>query len=132
MAARATLSIIIPVLNEAASIVAALGALEPLRARGAEIVVVDGGSADDTAALAAPFADRIMTSARGRALADECRRGDRAAAMCWCSCMPTRGYHPTRIAIVIDGLAQLRGAPGAVSTSRSRGITRFCPSSRRS
>lgn len=68
MAARATLSIIIPVLNEAASIAAALGALEPLRARGAEIVVVDGGSADDTAALAAPFADRIMTSARGRAV----------------------------------------------------------------
>ena len=61
------LSIIVPVLNESAGIVASLGALAPLRARGAEVIVVDGGSADDTAALAAPLADRIVTSPRGRA-----------------------------------------------------------------
>ncbi|MGN6571272.1 MAG: TIGR04283 family arsenosugar biosynthesis glycosyltransferase [Pseudolabrys sp.] len=62
------LSIIMPVLNEAADIVAALEALAPLRGRGAEIIVVDGGSADGTAALARPLADRILTSPRGRAV----------------------------------------------------------------
>ena len=60
-------SIIIPVLNEAANIVAALQALSPLRARGVELIVVDGGSADGTAALARPLADFVIASARGRA-----------------------------------------------------------------
>ena len=61
------LSIIIPVLNEAANIVPALEALAPLRARSAEIIVVDGGSTDETVELAKPRADRVITSARGRA-----------------------------------------------------------------
>jgi rSAM/selenodomain-associated transferase 2 len=65
--AQPLLSVDIPVLNEAASILAALEALAPMRARGAEIIVVDGGSADDTVALATPLADRVVTSARGRA-----------------------------------------------------------------
>jgi rSAM/selenodomain-associated transferase 2 len=38
-----------------------------LRARGAEIIVVDGGSSDDSAALAAPHADRVLTAPCGRA-----------------------------------------------------------------
>jgi rSAM/selenodomain-associated transferase 2 len=58
---------IIPVLNEAEQIVWALQALAPLHERGAEIIVVDGGSADETVALATPLADRVVTSARGRA-----------------------------------------------------------------
>jgi len=62
-----SLSIIIPVLNEAANIVAALQALGILRARGAEVIVVDGGSVDNTAMLARPIADFVITSARGRA-----------------------------------------------------------------
>lgn len=61
------LSIIVPVLNEAARIPDALSALAPLRTRGAEIIVVDGGSGDDTAALARPFSDKVITSIRGRA-----------------------------------------------------------------
>jgi rSAM/selenodomain-associated transferase 2 len=60
------LTIVLPVLNEAAIIVAALQALAPLRARGAEIIVADGGSRDGTARLAQPFADRIITVRRGR------------------------------------------------------------------
>ena len=63
----ATLSIIIPCLNEAAGIVSMLESLRPLRARGAEVIVADGGSSDDTAALAAPLADRVVNAPRGRA-----------------------------------------------------------------
>lgn len=61
------LSIIIPVLDEAANIAAALEASAPLRSRGVEIIVADGGSRDATAALARPFADCVIVSARGRA-----------------------------------------------------------------
>lgn len=62
-----TLSIIVPVLNEAAGIVQALSALAPLRQRGVEVIVADGGSVDGTQALAGPFADRIVGSICGRA-----------------------------------------------------------------
>jgi rSAM/selenodomain-associated transferase 2 len=65
--ARPSLSIVIPVLDEADNIVPALDALVPLQARGAEIIVADGGSQDDTVALATPRADRVVESARGRA-----------------------------------------------------------------
>lgn len=64
----ATLSVIVPVLNETANIVPALDALRALRGRGAEIIVVDGGSTDDTIARATPAADRVLTGARGRAI----------------------------------------------------------------
>ena len=63
------LTIVLPVLNEAAIIAAALAALAPLRARGAEIIVADGGSRDGTAQLAGPLADRIITVRRGRGAA---------------------------------------------------------------
>ena len=62
------LSIIIPVLNEADHIVPVLEALGPLRARGAELIVVDGGSTDETAARAAPLATFVIASPRGRAI----------------------------------------------------------------
>lgn len=61
------LSIIVPVLDEAALIDERLAALKPLRRRGAELIVVDGGSDDDTPARAAAHADLLLTSKRGRA-----------------------------------------------------------------
>jgi len=63
----ARLSVVVPVLDEAAGIAATLGRLAPLRAAGHEVVVVDGGSRDATAALAAPLADRVFAAPRGRA-----------------------------------------------------------------
>ncbi|MFB3884094.1 MAG: TIGR04283 family arsenosugar biosynthesis glycosyltransferase [Thermodesulfobacteriota bacterium] len=60
------LSIIIPAFNEAGLITQTLSALQPLRAAGNELIVVDGGSSDDTIALSKPLADRIVRSARGR------------------------------------------------------------------
>ncbi len=62
------LAIIIPVLNEADSIAATLARLQPLRSRGAVVIVVDGGSHDDTPARAAGLADGFVAAARGRAL----------------------------------------------------------------
>jgi rSAM/selenodomain-associated transferase 2 len=62
------LSIIVPVLNEAQGIATALAALQPFRARGHEVIVVDGGSTDATGALARPLADRLLASPRGRAV----------------------------------------------------------------
>jgi rSAM/selenodomain-associated transferase 2 len=67
--AMGRLTIVLPVLNEAAIIVAALQALAPLRCRGAEIIVADGYSRDGTAQLAKPFADRVITVRRGRGAA---------------------------------------------------------------
>jgi rSAM/selenodomain-associated transferase 2 len=61
------LSIVMPVLNEAAGLRATLQALQPLRVRGHELIAVDGGSSDDSAALAAPLADQVVHSPRGRA-----------------------------------------------------------------
>lgn len=67
MRAAERLSLVVPTLNEAAGIVAALDALAPLRLRGHEVIVVDGGSGDDTVALALPRADRVLVAPRGRA-----------------------------------------------------------------
>ena len=61
------LSIIVPVLNEAKGVEATLTTLAPLRERGVEVIVVDGGSQDGTAALAQPWADRVLDAPRGRA-----------------------------------------------------------------
>jgi len=60
------LSIIIPVLDEAKGIVETLTALVPLRVRGVEVVVADGGSSDATVALARPLADIVIAAPRGR------------------------------------------------------------------
>ncbi|MGC2520218.1 MAG: TIGR04283 family arsenosugar biosynthesis glycosyltransferase [Burkholderiales bacterium] len=61
------ISIIVPALNEAAGIAATLEALAPLRVRGHEVIVVDGGSADGTQERARAAADRIVSAPRGRA-----------------------------------------------------------------
>lgn len=61
------ISIVIPVLNEEARIVSCLERLRPPRSRGHEVIVVDGGSADATRALAAPLCDRLVRSRPGRA-----------------------------------------------------------------
>ncbi|HAS51547.1 MAG TPA: glycosyl transferase [Gammaproteobacteria bacterium] len=63
----APLSIIVPVLNEEAHIVAVLTTLQPLRGPYCELIVVDGGSQDRTIALAEPLADRVILSSPGRA-----------------------------------------------------------------
>jgi rSAM/selenodomain-associated transferase 2 len=64
----AMISVIIPVLNEAPRIRRMLRELQALQRAGDEIIVVDGGSSDDTAALARGLADSVEIAPRGRAL----------------------------------------------------------------
>jgi rSAM/selenodomain-associated transferase 2 len=66
-AALTRISIIIPALNEAAGIAETLRPLQPLRARGHQVIVVDGGSADGTVQIARPLADEVIASEPGRA-----------------------------------------------------------------
>jgi len=58
--------VVIPALDEAAALPRTLAALAPLRARGCEVIVVDGGSRDGTPALARRGADRVLAAPRGR------------------------------------------------------------------
>jgi rSAM/selenodomain-associated transferase 2 len=61
------LSIVMPVLDEAAGIDAALERLQPWREQGVELVVVDGGSRDGTPARCAGRADVVLPAPPGRA-----------------------------------------------------------------
>lgn len=68
MVARPQLSIIIPALNEAAGIKVMLARVQPLRERGVEVILVDGGSCDDTPLVARPYVDQLLTCEPGRAV----------------------------------------------------------------
>jgi rSAM/selenodomain-associated transferase 2 len=61
------LSVIIPALNEEQALPRTLAALAPLRDRGAEIIVADGGSGDRTGAIAVAWGATVLRTPRGRA-----------------------------------------------------------------
>jgi rSAM/selenodomain-associated transferase 2 len=65
---NATVSVIIPTLDESAHVTATLAPLQGIRRSGHEVILVDGGSRDDTCDLAASQVDRVVTGPRGRAL----------------------------------------------------------------
>lgn len=71
------LSIVVPILDEERNLAACLGALQPLRQRGARVVVVDGGSADNSLAIARDLADIACVGPQGRA-----RQMNAGAAAC--------------------------------------------------
>src|SRR5919197_2927145 len=73
---RPRYSIIIPTLNESACIIGTLSSLQGIRARGHEVIVVDGGSHDRTPVLARPLVDRVCVIPPGRA-----RQMNRGAAL---------------------------------------------------
>lgn len=65
------LSIVIPVINEADRLDAILQTLQPLRTD-CELLLVDGGSEDDSPAIAEPLVDEVLHSPRGRARQMNC------------------------------------------------------------
>jgi len=66
--AEPVLTVVVPCLNEASALPQLLHDLEPLRNRGHEVIVVDGGSSDASPVLGAAGADRVLRSDAGRAL----------------------------------------------------------------
>lgn len=62
------LSIIIPVYNEAENIVALLRRLQSYRFQGHEVIVVDGGSRDNSFDCAVGMVDKLLMSKPGRAM----------------------------------------------------------------
>ena len=130
------LSIIVPALDEAAGIGRMLGALQPMRAREVEVVVVDGGSRDGTRALAAPLADRVIEAPRGRA--SQMNAGARASGGAFLAfvhadtCLPPDAPEAIRAALAdgtrawgrfdvrIEGASPLLRVIGAAMNARSR------------
>ena len=72
------ISVIIPALNEGQVIRALLESLQSMRLDGHELILVDGGSSDDTCFQAVPLVDRLITSTPGRAR--QMNEGARVAA----------------------------------------------------
>jgi len=62
------LSIIVPVLNEASALADFLSSLQPLRQAGHQLIVVDGGSTDESFAIAEPLCNVTLSATPGRAL----------------------------------------------------------------
>jgi glycosyltransferase involved in cell wall biosynthesis len=60
-------SVVIPARNEVKTLPLLLHDLAATRKAGHEIVVVDGGSDDDTVEIATPYADKVLRCAPGRA-----------------------------------------------------------------
>lgn len=62
-------SVIIPSWNEEKAILSCLEGLQNFRHSGVcEVIVIDGGSTDNTLKLAKPLADKLLTSDKGRAV----------------------------------------------------------------
>ena len=114
------LSIIIPCLNEAEGIAGTLDALAPLRARGTEVIGVDGDSRDDTVGRARPLADRVLTAPRGRAsqmnAGAACARGAILLFLHADSLLPQAAD-----ALIVDGLKRTRRGWGRFDVSIAGG-----------
>ncbi|MBF0470889.1 MAG: TIGR04283 family arsenosugar biosynthesis glycosyltransferase [Gammaproteobacteria bacterium] len=61
------LSIVIPMLNEGEAIASTLTPLQKDRSQGVELIVVDGGSSDNSCELALPLTDQLLHAPPGRA-----------------------------------------------------------------
>jgi rSAM/selenodomain-associated transferase 2 len=95
------ISIIVPTLNEGRSIGATLAAIAPARDQ-VEVIVVDGGSVDETVEIAGKFGAQVIACKRGRGLQ---MHAGASAARGWALWF----LHADTI-IPPDGIAQIRKA----------------------
>src|SRR5215475_11311471 len=115
-----SLSIILPVLDESAGIEATLAVLAPYRERGAELIVVDGGSRDDTHLRTRPLADCVLAAERGRAAQMNAGRAVARGEVLLFLHADTR--LPERAdALILDGLARSGRAWGRFDVRFDRG-----------
>jgi len=115
-----SLSIIMPVLDESVGIDVALTALAPYRERGAELIIVDGGSRDDTRSRARPLADCVLAAERGRAAQMNAGRAVARGEVLLFLHADTR--LPERAdALILDGLARSGRAWGRFDVRFDRG-----------
>lgn len=140
-AVRPWLSIVMPVLDEAATLGATLRPLQAWRARGCELLVVDGGSRDATVAVARGACDAVIEAARGRAAqmnagaavargdvllflhADTRLPGDADAAIR--ESLGTSGRCWGRFDVVIEGRSRMLPVVAKLMNARSR-LTGIC------
>ncbi|MFU8891044.1 MAG: TIGR04283 family arsenosugar biosynthesis glycosyltransferase [Anaerosomatales bacterium] len=100
--APASLTIVIPTLNEEAALPAVLDAV---CAEAVEAIVVDGGSTDDTVRIATRAGVRLITGARGRAV--QMNAGAKAAAcdavlFLHADSLPPAGFRQTVLDVLAD------------------------------
>jgi len=130
------LSIVVPMLNEAAALPELIAHLSIWRERGCEIVLVDGGSNDGSAQLARAAGVLVIDSARGRALqmnvgAAVCRgetllflhadtRLPDAADLAVRCALENSGQHWGRFDVRIDGRPAMLHVIAAAMNLRSR------------
>lgn len=101
----AELSVIIPVRNEAQALPLLLADLAPLRAAGAQLIVVDGGSDDDTREQAASHVDLLLQSEPGRARQMNAGAAAASGGYLWFLHADTRVGAPA-VASLLDVLAR--------------------------
>lgn len=117
------LSIIVPVLNEAAGITAHLAMLAPLRAAGVELLVVDGGSTDATMALAF-LADTVLSAPQGRATQMNIGAAHARGATCsFCTLIPRCHRMPLHVSrsrwrVVMPGGALMCASAASIRCCR--------------
>jgi rSAM/selenodomain-associated transferase 2 len=120
-----SISVVIPTLNEAADIGRCLTSLQNRQGL-AEVIVVDGGSADNTSRIARDMGARVVTAEKGRGL--QIKQGVDLASgdlviVVHADCVLPRGAFKTM-------LNALRGDPCAVGGSFGMNFEKDCVNSR--
>lgn len=126
-------SVVVPVYNGASTIVDCVRALlgQSMARDAFEIIVVDDGSTDETAALASGFPIRLLRRENGGAAAAR-NSGTNAARGAWIAfidadCVPSRGWLHALVGAVAAPGATMLGAAGRTLGLRSTTApARFC------